>query len=177
MKNKTIYTIGHSNRSLEDFIAMLKSFHVETLVDIRSLPGSRKYPQFDKENLEVSLPENQIHYLHLVDLGGRRKSNKESKNTGWRHPAFRGYADYMETESFLEGIEELEKTGAESITAYMCSEALWWRCHRALVSDYLKLSGWEVKHIMGKGKATGHTYTSPARIIDGRLSYEDVAEE
>src|SRR5215210_1805469 len=170
--SKTIYTVGHSNELLEEFIAMLQSVNIELVADIRSLPGSRKYPHFNKEELEVALLKNNINYLHLIDLGGRRKANKDTKNTGWKHIAFRGYADYMETEAFLKGIKELESTALKTTTAYMCSEAVWWRCHRSMVSDYLKLNGWEVLHLMSVGKVKEHPYTSPAKVIDGKLSYE-----
>jgi uncharacterized protein (DUF488 family) len=170
--SKLIYTVGHSNRHFDEFMAMLQSFNIELLADVRSLPGSRKYPQYDKEALEISLPENNIEYRHLINLGGRRKPGKNTKNTGWRHPAFRGYADYMETDEFSKGIEELESAALKSQTVYMCSEAVWWRCHRAMISDYLKLRGWEVMHIMGVGKAKEHPYTSPAKIVNGKLSYE-----
>ena len=113
-----------------------------------------------------------MEYVHIKNLGGRRKANPDSKNTGWRHTAFRGYADYMETGLFKDGINELEKRAIKQRTAYMCSEALWWRCHRSMISDYLKLQGWEVMHIMGIGKADEHTYTAPARIVNGELNYE-----
>jgi uncharacterized protein (DUF488 family) len=172
IKQKLIYTVGHSNKPFEDFMAMLQSFNIELLVDVRCLPGSRKYPHFDKEALEISLPQNDIEYLHLVSLGGRRKAHKDTRNTGWRHPAFRGYADYMETSEFSNGIQELETAALKFKTVYMCSEAVWWRCHRAMISDYLKLHGWDVIHIMGVGKAKEHPYTSPAKIVDGKLSYE-----
>ena len=107
----------------------------------------------------------------MKELGGRRKANPDSKNTEWRHPAFRGYADYMETETFKEGMAALKKLALKQRTAYMCSEAVWWRCHRSMVSDYLKAAGWKVWHIMGIEKAEEHPYTAPARIVDGRLSY------
>jgi len=168
---KEVWTIGHSTRTLEHFVEMLQSFNIKMLVDVRSFPGSKRYPQFNKENLETSIPGNNIGYVHLRSLGGRRPAKKESKNTAWRHPAFRGYADYMETEEFRKGIEELELIATKQRTAYMCSEAVWWRCHRSMVSDYLKLNGWTVHHIMETGKATEHTYTQPAKIIDGKLSY------
>jgi uncharacterized protein (DUF488 family) len=176
-ENKTIWTIGHSTRSLEEFIGMLHSFNIELIADIRSFPGSRKFPQYNKEALEVSLPQNHIQYVHIKDLGGRRKGKPDSKNTGWRHIAFRSYADYMETESFKNGIKELEKTALKKRTAYMCSEAVWWRCHRSMVSDYLKLRGWKVMHIMAIEKATKHPYTSPARIKNGQLNYEKEVDE
>jgi uncharacterized protein (DUF488 family) len=150
---------------------MLKSFNIELLADIRSFPGSRKFPHFNKENLPASLAEKNIEYIHLKNLGGRRKVNPDSCNTGWRVAAFRGYADYMETENFKKAIEELEKIASQKRVAYMCAEAVWWRCHRSLVSDYLKNEGWTVLHIMDVGKSTEHPYTSPAKIIDGKLDY------
>lgn len=171
MKEKIIYTIGHSTHTLEEFMAMLKSFNIELLADIRSFPGSRKFPHFNRENLPASLAENNIEYIHLKNLGGRRKVNPDSCNTGWRVAAFRGYADYMETESFNIAIEQLEKIASQKRVAYMCAEAVWWRCHRSLVSDYLKNEGWTVLHIMDVGKSTEHPYTSPAKIIDGKLDY------
>lgn len=169
---KTIWTIGHSTHKLEEFIDMLKSFQIELVVDIRSFPGSRKFPQFNKEALEISLPQNNIQYFHLRNLGGRRKANPDSKNTSWRHIAFRGYADYMETDAFKEGIKELENLAIKHRTSFMCSEAVWWRCHRSMVSDYLKVQGWNVMHIMGLAKEMEHPFTSPARIVHGELSYE-----
>jgi len=172
MKDKSIWTIGHSTRTFEEFIALLHAFKIELIADVRNYPGSRKYPQYNKDALEVALPQNNIQYLHLKNLGGRRKPDRDSKNIGWRHVAFRGYADYMETAAFKEGIEELQKVAAKQRTAYMCSEAVWWRCHRAMISDYLKLHGWNVMHIMNIGKAEEHPYTSPARIINGALNYE-----
>lgn len=170
-QNKNIWTIGHSTRSLDEFIAMLKFFQIECVADIRSFPGSRKYPQFNKEALEISLPHNNIRYFHLKNLGGRRKAYPDSKNTAWHHPAFRGYADYMETDEFREGIQQLEQIAMQQRTAYMCSEAVWWRCHRSMVSDFLKVREWEVLHIMGIGKDKAHPYTSPARIIEDKLVY------
>lgn len=171
VEDKTIWTIGHSTRLLEELVAMLHSFNIELVADIRSFPGSRKFPQFNKEALETSLPQNSIQYVHIKDLGGRRKGNPDSKNTGWRHIAFRSYADYMETDAFKDGIKELGKIALKKRTAYMCSEALWWRCHRSMVSDYLKLHGWKVMHIMAIEKSKEHTYTSPAKVVDGKLSY------
>ena len=160
----------------ERWSILLRCFNHLTLkmvIDIRSFPGSRRYPHFNKENLEISLPEKNINYIHLKLLGGRRAVKKDSKNTGWRHPAFRGYADYMETNDFKNGIDELEQIAIKQKTAYMCSEAVWWRCHRSMVSDYLKLNGWTVNHIMEINKAEEHRYTQPAKIIDGKLSYEE----
>jgi uncharacterized protein (DUF488 family) len=171
-QQKNIWTIGHSTRTIEHFIAMLQSFNIQLVVDIRSFPGSRKFPQFNKENLEITLPGNNIAYTHLKDLGGRRPVKKDSINTGWRNAAFRGFADYIQTENFKHGIEQLEKIASTNRTAYMCSEAVWWRCHRSLVSDVLKLKGWNVYHIMETGKAEEHPYTQPAKIINGKLLYD-----
>jgi uncharacterized protein (DUF488 family) len=173
-ENNTIWTIGHSTRPLKEFMGILHSFNIELVADIRSFPGSRKFPQYNKETLEVSLPLNNIKYLHLKNLGGRRSVKPDSKNTAWRHIAFRGYADYMETAAFKEGITELETFALKQRTAYMCSEAVWWRCHRSMVSDYLKVRGWKVMHIMGIGKDEEHPYTAPARIVNGELSYKPV---
>jgi uncharacterized protein (DUF488 family) len=170
--NKTIWTIGHSTHSFEVFVTMLQTFKIKSIVDIRKYPGSRKFPQFNKDVLEISLPQNNIQYAHLKDLGGRRKVNPESKNISWRNAAFRGYADYMETDAFKEGVNVLEETALKQRTAYMCSEAVWWRCHRSMVSDYLKARCWKVMHIMGIGKEQEHPYTAPARIVNGELTYE-----
>lgn len=152
---------------------MLKAFEIETLVDIRRYPGSRKYPHFNKDYLEKSLPEKEIQYLHYEDLGGRRKVKPDSHNTAWRLDSFRGYADYMETDSFKKAIEKMEKLAMEKRVAYMCSEAVWWSCHRSLVSDYLKNEGWNVQHIMSKTKSNEHPYTKPARIVNDRLVYTE----
>jgi len=171
MQLKSIWTIGHSTHTLDEFMVMLKSFQIELVLDIRSFPGSRRYPYFNKESLAVSLPENEIEYIHLRELGGRRKTTIDSRNTGWRVAAFRGYADYMETDKFNNAIKELECLAAKKRVAFMCAEAVWWRCHRSLVSDYLKHQGWTVIHIMGAGKGDEHPYTSPARIIEGKLLY------
>ncbi len=168
---KEIWTIGHSTRSIEDFMAMLQSFNITQVVDVRHFPGSRKFPQYNKEELCISLLKNNIAYNHILDLGGRRKLNKNSKNTAWRHPAFRAYADYLETKSFTAGIAFLEDLAANKRTAYMCSEALWWRCHRRLISDYLKVNEWTVKHIMGISKSEEHLYTAPAKLANGILLY------
>ncbi len=171
MHQKNIWTIGHSTHTLTEFMVMLKSFQIELVVDIRSFPGSRRYPHFNKEALEVSLPENEIEYIHLRELGGRRKTTVDSHNTGWQVDAFRGYADYMETDKFKKAIKELECLADKKRVALMCAEAVWWRCHRSLVSDYLKHQGWTVIHIMGIEKGEEHPYTSPTRIIEDKLVY------
>ena len=173
LETHTIYSIGHSTRSLDEFLNMLRSFDIKILTDIRSLPGSRRFPQYNMENLKTSLEEIGVQYIHLADLGGRRKVKKDSKNNLWNNDSFRGYADYMETEEFENAIVKLEHIALEQPTAYMCSEAVWWRCHRSMVSDYLKAKGWAVLHIMATGKVQEHKYTSPARIVDGNVFYYD----
>ncbi len=170
---RTIYTIGHSTHTITEFFDMLRSFDIQILVDIRRLPGSRKFPQFDQDTLKKSLIEVGIQYFYSADLGGRRKANKDSKNTRWNNPSFRGYADYMETEAFANAVVKLEQLALEQPTVYMCSEAVWWRCHRSMVSDYLKIRNWTVLHIMGISKFQEHRYTAPARIVDGTVLYSD----
>ncbi len=169
----SIYTIGHSTRTIEEFLALLLSFGIKVLADIRRLPGSRKYPQFDQDQLKKSLREKGIEYVYIEDLGGRRKLSSSAAKTAWRNKSFQAYAGYMETEAFEEGAKVLKSYAAEQPTAMMCSEAVWWRCHRSMVSDYLKAKGWEVLHIMSEGKATEHPYTSPARIIGDRIFYTE----
>jgi uncharacterized protein (DUF488 family) len=183
-----IWTIGHSTRSIEDFISLLKKNGIELLSDVRSLPGSNRYPQFNREALAESLNIHGIRYEHFPELGGRRKSNADSRNTAWRNASFRGYADYMETEEFHKGVERLlafarndglgspeSFRGSETVTpgsaAIMCAEAVWWRCHRSLISDYLKARGIEVMHILNANKIEPHPFTSTARIVNGELSY------
>lgn len=170
---KYIWTIGHSTRTAAHFIEMLQSFKIEILVDVRSYPGSKRYPHFNKENLEELLSEKSINYIHLKSLGGRRQPKPDSKNTAWKNAAFRGYADYLETDDFKTAINQLEEIAVKQRTAYMCSEAVWWRCHRSLISDYLKINGWVVYHIMETNKSNEHSYTAPATIIDGKLSYNE----
>lgn len=148
------------------FFDLLKSFEIDMLIDIRRFLGSRKYPHFSQDQLEVSLPEREIGYLHLENLGGRRKVSKDSKNSAWRLASFRGYADYMETEAFKEAAEILQKQATVRKVAFMCTEAVWWSCHRSLVSDYLKVRGLQVNHIMGEDKTMEHPYTKPARVVN-----------
>ncbi len=167
----TLWTVGHSNRSLEEFLELLAESDIETLVDVRRYPGSRKHPHFNSEALAGSLTEAGIGYLHLPELGGRRKPQPDSPNTVWRNDSFRGYADHMDSSEFKAGASRLLETAASARTAFMCSEALWWSCHRSLIADRLKADGHTVMHIMGNGKVQEHPYTSAARIVDGELSY------
>ena len=166
-----IWTIGHSTRSDQEFGEILSAHKIETLVDVRTYPGSRRYPQFNKPALSDFLVNIGIKYVHEPRLGGRRTPRKESHNTAWRNAQFRGYADHMETEEFKSGVQELLEVADESRTAVMCAEAVWWRCHRSLIADYLKAAGHTVLHIMDEKKAEEHPFTSAARIVDGELSY------
>jgi uncharacterized protein (DUF488 family) len=166
-----IWTIGHSTRSIEEFLALLTANNIEAVADVRSLPGSRRYPQFNAETLQVSLAEKGIEYVPLKKLGGRRRSKVDSKNTVWRRKAFRAYADHMETAEFKEGIDELVDLARRRRTVVMCAEAVWWRCHRSMISDYLKASGVIVEHIMDGKHNVIHPFTEAARITNGELTY------
>ena len=170
-KNLSIWTVGHSTRSLEDFIGALTSFEIRVLADVRSFPGSRRYPQFNKDNLRGALAAAEVEYIHLPELGGRRRARSDSLNMAWRNESFRGYADYMETNEFQAGISRLLTIAAERRTAIMCAEVMWWRCHRSLISDYLKAKQIKVIHILGAEKSQEHPFTSAARIVNGELSY------
>jgi uncharacterized protein (DUF488 family) len=167
----SIWTIGHSTHTWEAFLALLRSFDIELLTDVRRYPGSRKFPQFNEAFLSEHLPGEGISYQSLPGLGGRRKAAPDSANTGWRHEAFRGYADYMQTEAFANALDELKQLATAHRVAYMCSEAVWWRCHRRLISDALTSEGWEVWHIMSLSKAELHRLSAPAAIVNGELRY------
>ena len=173
MEKNEIWTIGHSTRDFSEFVELLKKNSIEVLVDVRSMPGSRKFPHFDKEQLELHLPEHGIQYVHSTDLGGRRKGKKDSVHTAWRNASFRAYADYMETDDFGKALDHLKGLAAESSICMMCSEAVWWRCHRSMISDILKVQKWRVWHILSSTKVEPHPYTSAAVIKDGRLMYHE----
>ena len=168
-----IWTIGHSTRNIDGFVTLLEESGIKLLADVRSWPGSKRYPQFNKETLAESLNAHGIRYEHFPELGGRRKPKPDSRNSAWRNASFRGYADHMETEEFRKGVERLlALDGKAGQTAIMCAEAVWWRCHRSLISDYLKSRGIEVRHILDANKTEPYPFTSAARIVNGRLSYE-----
>jgi uncharacterized protein (DUF488 family) len=171
MKMLTIWTVGHSTRTGEKFGQILAAHEIQVLVDVRSFPGSRRYPQFNRAELAESLAHLGIEYRHEPSLGGRRKPRADSHNTAWRNASFRAYADHMETDEFRNGVEELLELAASARTAVMCAEAVWWRCHRSLISDYLKATGHSVIHIIDERKTEEHPFTSAARLIDGELSY------
>lgn len=159
-KGVEIWTIGHSTRTQVEFLNCLKSFSIEFLVDVRRFPGSKKYPHFDAGALDKYLPENDIKYIQQISLGGRRKPQPDSRNAVWKNEVFRGYADYTESDEFIKAITDLAALATSHRTAYMCSEAVWWRCHRSIISDYLKERGWKVMHIMKENVAIEHPYTS-----------------
>lgn len=162
----TVYTIGHSNRSIDDFIQLLRDNGVELLVDIRTIPKSRNNPQFGQGQLPRSLHAAGIEYRHLADLGGLRKTSSASVNTGWRNTSFRAYADYMQTEPFRHAVEDLISMAKERLTAIMCAEAVPWRCHRSLVGDALLIRDIDVADIMGTGSPRPHKLT-PFAVVDG----------
>jgi uncharacterized protein (DUF488 family) len=166
-----IWTIGHSTRAIGDFIELLSSNGIEALADVRRFPASRRHPHFNRDALSRSLATASIEYVSLPELGGRRQARPDSPNILWQNKSFRGYADYMESELFRAGIERLIIIARNQRLAVMCAEAVWWRCHRALIADHLKALGINVIHINPPGKNIVHPYTSAARIIDGKLSY------
>ena len=155
----TVWTVGHSTRSGEEFVQILKAHGIQVLVDVRSFPGSRRYPQFNRATLAESLQQAGIEYRHEPRLGGRRTPRKDSHNTAWRNASFRAYADHMESEEFRNGVKDLLELASNRRTAVMCAEALWWRCHRKLISDYLKTEGHAVIHILDKNKTQEHPVT------------------
>lgn len=171
-----LFTLGHSNRSLEEFISLLESHHTEIIVDVRAFPVSTRYLHFHKKNLEASLNEKNIAYLWWgKELGGFRKDadglGKDSPNQGWEKGGFRNYADYMLSEAFKIAAAKLTELAAAKIVACMCAEKFYWRCHRRLISDYLVSQGHEVLHILDKNKVIPHKLTSFAKIEDGKLTY------
>ncbi len=169
----TLYTIGHSTRTLEELVAVLRAHFIATLVDIRAFPVSRRLPHFNRENLEKELPAAGIRYLWMKALGGYRKRTREdSPNTGLRNASFRNYADYMLTEEFKNAIAELINLGEHTRTAYMCAERVYFHCHRMLVSDYLVSHGHDVLHIDGTGPARPHKPTPEARPVGSDLIYK-----
>ncbi|MCB0949165.1 MAG: DUF488 domain-containing protein [Mycobacterium sp.] len=167
----TIYTIGHSTRAIEEFIGLLKSFDVDFVADIRTVPKSRHNPQFHVEALPGSLALAGIGYAHLPGLGGLRRPAKDSINTGWRNASFRGYADYMNTPPFQDAIEDLIALAARRTTVIMCAEAVFWRCHRALVADALLVRDVDVAHIMDFEKLTPATMTKFAKPDGTQITY------
>lgn len=167
-----LFTIGHSTHEFDEFCQLLDRHGIEALVDIRRFPGSRNYPHFNRDRLAVVLPPAGIAYRWFEALGGRRKKiGGSSANRGLRNESFRNYADYMATPAFKAGIEQLLKLACRQRTAYMCSEGVFWRCHRRLVSDYLLVQGHRVQHIFPDGALRSHSLTPGATVEEGQLRY------
>ena len=173
IEESTIYTIGHSNHSIKKFIELLKKYNIEALIDARRVSATKMNRQFDKENLREELDKHGISYLHLQSLGGLRNPRGLYPKSRWRKPLFQGYAEHMESKEFEEGTQMLQSIAMKNTTAYMCSEVLWWRCHRAMISDYLKAKGWKIQHIMGDGTLQEHSLTKPAKIIGDKINYSN----
>ena len=173
-QRETLWTVGHSTRSQDAFFELLNENRIGVVADVRRFPGSRRFPQFSKDALAASLAAAGVEYLPVPELGGRRRPTINSPNTGWNNEGFRGYADYMATNEFKAGIQVLLEAAKRKRVALMCAEALWWRCHRSLISDFLKSQGYCVLHMMGPGKVQEHPYTSPARIVGTHLCYPPV---
>lgn len=172
MRRKTIFSIGHSTRKVKDFINLLKLHQIEQLIDVRHYPGSKHCPQFGKTRLKNSLEKNGIKYLHLENLGGRRSPDKKSAlNNGWRSPQFRGYADYMLTKEFKDGLKVLMESAKKNQSAIMCAEAVPWRCHRSLISDALLVRGFKVFDIFSSTILRPHTLTSFANVYRKKITY------
>ena len=169
----TVWTIGHSTHSAETFLTILRAHSIGAIADVRRFPGSRRHPHFGREPLQALLASAGIDYHGFPDLGGRRTPRLDSPSTAWRNAAFRGYADYMDTSEFNEAMQRLEPIAAGRRTAILCAEALWWHCHRALISDYLKVRGVAVLHIADAEHAPPHPFTKAARTVDGQLSYRE----
>ena len=167
----TIYTIGHSTRTLDELIEVLRAHGIKVLADVRKFPGSRRLPWFNAPNLAATLPQAGIDYRPFTGLGGRRKALQDSPNAGWRNDSFRGYADYMQTPQFAAALIELMEIAARSPTAIMCAEAVPWRCHRSLIADALLVRGWRVLDIYDAVKATPHKLTPFAQVEGTRLTY------
>ena len=169
------YTMGFSNRSWDDTIHILQEFQINTLVDIRTLPGSKHTPQFNLEHMEDALPQVAINYVHMKPLGGLRKPWKESMvNAGWKNSGFRGYADYMQTPEFDAALQELIQMIQKKTTVYCCTEAVFWRCHRQLVSDALLVRGFRIGHIFSATKAEEHKLTNFVKVDGTRLTYPNL---
>ena len=168
----TIWTIGHSTRTADEFLRVLEAHGIEAIVDVRRLPGSRRLPQFDSSALAASLAARGIGYAWIPALGGRRRSTPESPNTAWRNPSFRAYAHHAAGEEFAGGLFELLMIANGLRSAVMCAEILWWRCHRRIIADVLTSLGVRVEHIRDERRAERHRLTPPARVVGGVLTYE-----
>jgi uncharacterized protein (DUF488 family) len=170
-----IFTVGHSNRSLDDFVSILKSHGISRILDVRRYPSSRKWPHFDAAALAVSLPGAGIDYVGLSHLGGRRRPRPDSPHVAWRDESFRGFADFMDTPEFAAGAAEVERLARERPSALMCAEALPWKCHRSLIADALVARGWKARDVISEKEAREHRIPKFGRVEGGRVVY-DVTE-
>jgi uncharacterized protein (DUF488 family) len=166
-----LYTVGHSNQPIDEFLIALAAHDIAVVVDVRRFPSSRRHPHFSQAPLRASLEAHDIDYIHLPELGGHREPRVDSHNTAWREPAFRGYADYTETPEFARAISRVLEEAARRLLALMCAERHWTECHRGLIADHLKASGHEVIHILSAREHEDHPYTRAARLVDGGVSY------
>lgn len=171
-----VLTIGHSTRTVDELVALLRAFDVRVLADIRTIPRSRHNPQFNADALRSSLRSRRLRYAHIAELGGLRRSSAASPNSAWRNASFRGYADYMISEGFELGLRKLRGLAAEGTVALMCAEAVPWRCHRSLVADALAVRGARVEHITGAARASAHRITPFARVEGKRVTYPGSAD-
>jgi uncharacterized protein (DUF488 family) len=171
MSVRLIMTVGHSTRTAEDFLSLLQAHDVKAIADVRKIPRSKRHPHFASEALTAFLPLHGIAYAHFPGLGGLRTGAPDSANTGWRHPSFRAYADHMESIEFRHALDALLAFGEKFLTAVMCAESQWWRCHRQLIADALVARGIEVRHIMSRTSAPVHQLTSFARVEGTRVWY------
>ena len=171
MSGAVVYTIGHSTHTLAQFIALLRTHSTQTVADVRTVPRSRRVPQFNKESLAGELRAGGIGYVHMKELGGWRRARKDSPNTGWRNAGFRAYADYLLTQEFEAAISRLMSLAQRERIAIMCAEAVPWRCHRSLIADALTVRGVEVRHITGVDAAESHELTQFAKVDGARITY------
>jgi uncharacterized protein (DUF488 family) len=171
------FTVGHGTLPAEDFSQLLHDAGIASIADVRTVPRSRRNPQFETDAMRVWLPESGIAYAHYKPLGGWRKPRADSPNVALRHPAFRGYADYMLTDEFARAVDELLPKMERQVTAVMCSESVWWRCHRRLLADYLVLvRRWEIRDLMHDGRADPHRLTTGVRLAGDRVIYDEKEE-
>lgn len=171
MTLRVIFTIGHSTRSFEELVELLRAHGVERLVDVRTIPRSRRNPQFNRDTLGPALRNRRIAYRHMKDLGGLRRTSPDSPNTGWRNTSFRGYADYMQTDEFGAALDRLVALAEEKTSAIMCAEAVPWRCHRSLIADALIVRGYEVRDIMSEKSARPRKLNPMAKVEGQRITY------
>lgn len=169
---RSIFTVGHSNTSLEVFLGLLDGAAIAQLADVRAYPASRRHPHFGREPLAAACAARGIAYRWLPGLGGRRRGVAESPHLAWREPGFRAYADYMDTAEFRAARAELEAMAGAARTAFLCAEALWWQCHRRLIADSLLVAGWDVQHIASDGTLHPHALPPFARVVGDRIVYD-----